>query len=411
MVGLSSSFDPSGGDCPSVAPRFSARWADALARRSPDHETESVLLRTCLTALAESPRDALSDMPATMLDLFQAGSAGLSVVSDEAGTRRFTWTAIAGEWSRYVGLPAPGDLAALTPPAVDCLSVPFKHDGDVTGALWIVSHTQRRRFDAEDLRLLEACGPCASAAYHAADHVAAPAQCEERALRRANRRKDIFIATLAHELREPAGAILSAARVLREPAGERERHRAVDALERQARHMRCLIDDVLDVTRIAEGKLELHKERVDARQIVWDACAATSALFRARQQRLSTSLPEGPVWLHADRTRLQQVMTNLLSNAAKYTQHAGEIAVVGTADAEHVDIRVLDNGLGISAELLPHVFELFAQEIPTSAGLGIGLKVVRELVELHGGSVTARSEGAGQGSEFIVRLPVAMPVR
>ena len=409
MVGLSSAFDPSEGDCPSVARSNPARSSGARAPRPPDYQTESRLLRTFVTALAESPNDALARMPAAMRTLFQTGSAGSSVVSVEGDTRRFVWTAIAGQWSHYAGLAAPRDLTGLTPPAEDCLSVPFRHDGDVVGALWIVSHDRRRRFDAEDLRLLELCGLCASAAYHAAHDNVDCRQRDARALRKADRRKDIFIATLAHELRDPAGAILTAARLLRDPAGEREHRRALDTLDRQAGHMRRLIDNVLDVTRIAEGKLELHKERIDARQVIWDAYAAVSEVFRSRQQTLSTSLPAEPVWLDADRTRLQQVMTNLLTNAAKYTQQSGEIAVAATADAGTVEIRIHDNGLGISPDVLPHVFELFAQEAVTSAGLGIGLKVVRELVELHDGSVTARSDGAGKGSEFTVRLPVAAP--
>jgi signal transduction histidine kinase len=409
MVGLASSFGPSSGECGSFDLSAPTQSRVALLARPPDYERESRTLRTLTTAVAESPGTALYTLPAAMIDAFRAGSSGVSLVRTEGDASRWQWVAVAGEWSNYVGLAAARDASALTPPAEDCLSVPIQGQGAVVGALWIVVHDRRRRFDAEDLRLLQNCAGCASAAYHAADSVAPSGQRVDPLLPDADRKKDIFIATLAHELRQPAAAITTAIRVLRDLPDERGRQRTLDVLDRQAKHLRRLVDDVLDVTRIVEGKLELRKERVDVRDVIQEACAATARLFRARQQVLSTWLPTRTVWLYADRTRLQQVMTNLLTNAAKYTPHAGEVDVVVTADAESVTIRIRDNGMGIGADALPHVFDLFMQQTITSAGLGIGLKVVRELVERHGGSVTVHSEGVGKGSEFTVTLPVASP--
>lgn len=216
--------------------------------------------------------------------------------------------------------------------------------------------------------------------------------------------KDIFVAKLAHELRQPVGIILTALKVLRERGDDSTRAR--DVIERQARLLRRLVEDLLDVTRVAQGKLDLQKECFDARDVIQDVAASMAAVFQARRQRFSLTFPAEALWVNADRTRVEQIVTNLLSNAAKYTCEGGEIALGLEAADGAALIRVRDNGRGIAPEALPHVFDLFMQEASDhGTGLGIGLNVVRGLVELHGGSVNAYSAGVGRGSEFVVMLP------
>jgi len=221
--------------------------------------------------------------------------------------------------------------------------------------------------------------------------------------------KDIFVAKLAHELRQPIGIILTALKVLRERGARGEpATRARDVIERQARLLRRLVDDLLDVTRVAQGKLDLQKECFDARELIQDVASSMAAVFQARRQRFSLTFPADAVWLTADRARVEQIVTNLLSNAAKFTGEGGDIALIVEAANGSAAIRVADNGRGIAPDALPHVFDLFMQEgTEHGTGLGIGLNVVRSLVELHGGSVAAHSKGIGRGSEFVVTLPVA----
>jgi signal transduction histidine kinase len=159
-----------------------------------------------------------------------------------------------------------------------------------------------------------------------------------------------------------------------------------------------------------QGKLNLRKERTDCRDVIHDALYSTSMLCEEHHHTLSVSLPDEAIWLEADPTRLLQVFANLLTNAAKYTEDGGRISLNAQTDGTTATIRIQDNGKGITPGALPHIFDLFAQErTDRSDGLGIGLRVVRELVELHGGSVTAHSGGIDQGSEFVVRLPMALP--
>jgi len=190
-------------------------------------------------------------------------------------------------------------------------------------------------------------------------------------------------------------------------AGEQSGKRARDVVQRQVTHLGRMVDDLLDAARIAEGKLDLQKERIDGRDAIQDAVCSTASLFDVHRHRLAVSFPDEPIRLDADRSRLQEVFANLLTNAAKYTDDGGHISLIAQTDGAVATIRVLDNGKGIAAGALPRVFDLFMQEATDHrTGLGIGLNVVRGLVELHGGTVAARSDGFGKGSEFTVTLPV-----
>jgi signal transduction histidine kinase len=232
----------------------------------------------------------------------------------------------------------------------------------------------------------------------------------ERALRQADRRKDEFLALLAHELRTPLGTLLNVVRILH---GGRSNPPAIargaELMERQVRHMSRLIDDLLEVSRIRQGKLELHKELMDLTAVVRDAVEATRPGREEKGQQLEVAMPVGKILLQADPTRLEQILVNLLTNASRYSGEGGCIWLTVERDEKEVIVRVRDNGLGISADLLPYVFDLHVQaENGSHGGMGIGLSLVRDLVQMHGGSVTASSTGRGQGSEFVVRLPASL---
>jgi signal transduction histidine kinase/CheY-like chemotaxis protein len=232
------------------------------------------------------------------------------------------------------------------------------------------------------------------------------------ALREADRRKSEFLATLAHELRNPLAPIRNALELLRIGAGKPGlMERMLGTMERQVGHMVHLINDLLDIARISSGKVVLQVERVTLQSVAASAVETSLPLVEAAGHELALDLPEEPVWLDGDAVRLSQVLSNLLSNAAKYTPQQGRIGVSATTGDGMAVIAVTDTGIGIAPEALESVFEMFAQA-PHSigiskGGLGIGLCLVRHLVALHGGTVTAASAGTGQGSTFTVRLPLA----
>jgi len=235
----------------------------------------------------------------------------------------------------------------------------------------------------------------------------------EESLRLADRRKDEFLATLAHELRNPLAPIRNALYILKVPgvAGPAlETARAL--MERQVQHLVRLVDDLLDVSRIMRGRIELRRERVGLAAVIARAVETAQPLLDAGGQALTVSLPAEPILLDADPVRLAQVIANLLNNAAKYTERGGQVWLTAARQGDQALVRVRDTGVGIAADVLPRIFDLFVQSEHSrersQGGLGIGLSLARSLAELHGGSVHARSDGAGHGSEFEVRLP-ALP--
>jgi signal transduction histidine kinase/DNA-binding response OmpR family regulator len=236
----------------------------------------------------------------------------------------------------------------------------------------------------------------------------------EEALRDADRRKDEFLAMLAHELRNPLAPIRNGLHILGMPQVElptAERVRSI--MEQQVRNLTRLVDDLLDVARITRGKIQLRKETTDLGAVVAQAVETVRPLLELQKHRLSVSVPAEAVYLEADPTRLEQVLTNLLNNAAKYTEPGGHIRLTVAREGSEVVVRVRDNGVGIPDALLPHIFDMFTQADRTldrsQGGLGIGLTLVRRLAEMHGGTVLAHSDGPGQGSEFMVRLPAPPP--
>jgi PAS domain S-box-containing protein len=238
----------------------------------------------------------------------------------------------------------------------------------------------------------------------------------EEELKAAARRKDEFLAMLAHELRNPLAPISSAAQLLaRGTADEKRVRQSSEIIIRQVRHLTGLVDDLLDVSRVTRGLVELQRERVDLKSVVASAVEQARPLVEARRHRLEQAMDAAPAWVDGDRIRLVQVVANLLNNAAKYTPQGGAIALALEVGDGQATISVRDNGIGIGPELLPQVFELFTQAERTpdraQGGLGLGLALVKSLVGLHGGSVEAESAGAGLGSVFRITLPLAQPGR
>ena len=243
---------------------------------------------------------------------------------------------------------------------------------------------------------------------------------EEEALRQAeqladaNRRKTEFLAMLSHELRNPLAPMVNALHLLREERSDNPvLQRARVMLERQVRHLTRLIDDLLDVTRITQGKIDLRLEHVEVGVLLQRAIETAAPLIEERRHELTVRLPDHPVWVAGDPVRLEQVLTNLLSNAARYTDPGGRIWVSAAGREGRAVLRIRDSGIGIPPEAQAHIFELFSQVGPVGhrapVGLGIGLSLVRGLVQMHGGQVSVFSAGTGRGAEFVVELPTVEP--
>ncbi|MHB1557980.1 MAG: hybrid sensor histidine kinase/response regulator [Isosphaeraceae bacterium] len=232
----------------------------------------------------------------------------------------------------------------------------------------------------------------------------------EAALQETDRRKDEFLATLAHELRNPLAPIRNALNILRMPSVDsRTVGHSLAMMERQVHHLVRLVDDLLDVSRVMRGKITLHPERVELARTIAHAVETAEPMVAAQGHELAVTMPDPSLTIDADPVRLAQVVGNLLANAAKYSERGGRIELDARREGDRAIIRVRDTGVGIAPEVLPRIFDLFVQGDHSSTrsqgGLGIGLTLVRNLVELHGGTVEARSDGPGRGAEFIVRLP------
>jgi PAS domain S-box-containing protein len=283
------------------------------------------------------------------------------------------------------------------------ISVPLVVSGAPFGVLSFATAESGRRYTNADLALAQ------DLAHRAA--VAIENTQLYQALRENDRRKDEFLATLAHELRNPLAPIRNSLQILKMPrvdAAMVERSR--DMIERQVHHLVRLVDDLLDVSRVMRGKIELRKEKVELATVVARAIEIVQPLIDAQGHDLSVNLPSESLLLDADPVRLSQVVGNLLTNAAKYTDPKGHIWLTAQRMGDEAVLRIRDSGIGIAPDVLPHVFDLFVQvdhaAMRSQGGLGIGLTLVKNLLEMHGGTVAAHSAGLGKGSEFVVRLPV-----
>ncbi|WP_254509453.1 response regulator [Anatilimnocola floriformis] len=364
---------------------------EALLRRE-----GRVLLR------ARSGADALElllqhEVALALVDVQMPGMNGFELAELMRGTERtrrvpiiFLTAGVSDKQRRFQGYEAG---------AVDFLQKPIDSEilrskADVFAELYLQRHEAIRQRD-EISRLLE------------------EARKNTEALKEADRRKDEFLAMLAHELRNPLAPIRNAIEILRYVGLPTETEKVINILDRQAQQLSRLVDDLLDVSRVSRGKIELRKETLPLAMIVANAVEASRPLINRHKHRLIVNVADEDCLVQGDGARLTQVVMNLLNNAAKYTDDEGTIWLTATCDQQQFSVSVRDNGIGISAEMLPKVFDLFTQVDRTlertEGGLGIGLTLVKRLVELHQGTVVARSEGHSKGSEFAISIPREKP--
>jgi signal transduction histidine kinase/DNA-binding response OmpR family regulator len=374
-----------------------------------------VLLSHVVPALAANATVALVDERGVVTH----AATRSSLFEDDAATVDLTPSALPSAHFALLreALSAPDATRARAPVLVDgaLQMLPLIHGDRFLGALWIDGE-----LTASSAALLEEVAARAAIAFATASlygalqvEIAERRQAEAR-LEEASRRKDEFLAMLAHELRNPLAPIRNAVELIRLAAPSETKVRfAADVTDRQVRQLTRLVDELLDVARISQGKVVLQTQCLDLVTLVAQCIDSQRDALAARRQSLALALPSRPVNVDGDATRLAQVVNNLLSNAVKYTPEGGALSVsvvrAGGRDGEFALLEVSDNGIGIDADLLPHVFELFEQGKRaldrTQGGLGVGLTLVQRLVQLHGGDVVASSAGTGQGSQFRVRLP------
>jgi signal transduction histidine kinase/ActR/RegA family two-component response regulator len=394
--------------------------------RSPNYEAEHRAMAVLATEMAENPRNMLQKVVEMAVELCAADSAGISILEGDF----FRWESLAGVLTPYLNNRMPRDASpcgvcidqnatqlmyladrcfpalSVEPRAVEALLVPFQHHGKPVGTVWIVAHTDQRKFDREDERIVRNLSRFASAGWQLWKAYRTEAE--------SGKKKDEFLAMLGHELRNPLAAIVSANDVIQNVGIQEPRAvRAMNVVARQSRHLGRMVDDLIDVTRISHGKLQLQREEVELRVALEQVLETNRDQMKGRQHRLSVSVPPEPIILNADPVRLAQMLANLLDNAAKYTQVGGEISIAAERRDNQVLISVRDSGVGIPADQIDNIFDLFTQldasHNAASRGLGMGLSLVRNLAELHGGSVDVVSAGPGLGSLFTIRLPL-LPV-
>ncbi len=395
--------------------RLLAQASDALAGSTPVDEALLRVARLTTEALADACRvDRASDEGAlTRCAVVHRDPAGAGLYAALAPP------ACQEPVTRLVEL-TEGDLAPEARDAA-CLAawraqapaaaiyVPLHARGRPLGVMTLVAEGARR-FSLLDVALATELGARCAAALEIArlDEQLARARHAEAEARGRGERKDDFLALLGHELRNPLAPLRSALEVLRRAPDPALAERARGIMERQVVHMTRLLDDLLDVSRITRGKVQLRTERLALQDVVTHALELARPLLEARRHRVDVELPPEPLWVSGDQVRLEQVVANLLANAARYTPSGGNVGVALARTEQGATLRVRDDGVGIERGLLTKIFEPFTQVRPlgaSSAGLGIGLTLVRELVVLHGGRVEARSSGLGHGSEFVVTLP------
>ncbi|WP_167761398.1 GAF domain-containing sensor histidine kinase [Duganella callida] len=410
--------------------------------RAPDYKSENDGLSRLADTLAVRPDHIAQELAEVAMRLTGADSAGISLAETSHGQHQFRWVATAGALERYLNGTIPYDISPcavvverdaplllrhpdtvfhyirqLQLPVEELLLVPFHHDGQPAGTVWVVNHAAGKIFDAEDLRVVLSLTRFAAIATQAVgtmNGLRAENRQQEAALatsREEDRRKDHFLATLSHEIRNPLSAIAGATELLsllNKDADARHR-RPIERIERQLAQLRAMVDDLTDLASIKSGHVTLHRQPLVLQDIVTKALETCHVGLQEKHHHLAVHMPPEPIRLEGDGFKLTQVLINLLNNAVKYTPPAGNITLDVALAPARVTLKVCDSGIGIPAELLPRVFDMFMQvplsDRPRNSGLGIGLALVYQFVGLHQGSISARSDGAGKGSCFTVELP------
>jgi signal transduction histidine kinase/ActR/RegA family two-component response regulator len=391
--------------------------------RGPNYDAEHRALALLATEMAENPRNMLQKLADMAIGLCRADSAGISILEGDV----FRWESVAGAFASLRNNTMPRDASpcgvcidqnatqlmyladrrfpalVAEPRVIEALLVPFQHHGKPVGTVWIVAHNEERKFDKEDERIVRTLARFASAGWQLWKAYSTEAE--------SSRKKNEFLAMLGHELRNPLAAIVNANDLLQNLGiVDRRGMRAIGVIARQSQHLGSMVNDLIDLTRITFGKLQLRRERIKLQAVVNQAVETTRGQIESHQHRLSISVPKSPIRLDADPVRLTQMLSNLLDNAAKYTPKGGEISIATELADEHVCITVRDNGIGIPEDQIERIFDLFSQfdgpDTAASKSLGMGLALVRKLAELHSGSVDVISWGPGKGSVFTIRLPV-----
>jgi signal transduction histidine kinase/ActR/RegA family two-component response regulator len=396
--------------------------------REPNYKAEHGALAALAMEMAIRPRNMLQKLVETALDLCRADTAGISLMEGEV----FRWEALAGVFaaSRNDTMPREASPCGVCidqdstqlmyladrcfpalkaePRFVEALLIPFHDHGRPIGTVWIVAHNDERKFDREDERTLRTLANFASAgwqlwkAYEDAAEV--------------SRHKDDFVALLGHEFRNPLAAILNANEVIHKIGNnDPNLQQASDIVTRQAQHLCRMVDDLIDLSRISRGRLDLQKEPVQIRTVVTQALEMTRAQIDRHGHHLSVLIANEPMWIEGDPGRLAQMLSNLLDNAIKYTPDGGRISVVAEPLVDQVCVKVSDNGIGINKDQIDGIFGLYAQletsGTTASKGLGLGLALVRSLLDLHGGNIKVSSGGPGKGSQFTICLPILSPTQ
>jgi signal transduction histidine kinase len=395
--------------------------------RPPDLKRENLALLQLAAEMGHPSRHLLQRMVEVTLDLCGAGSAGLSIVEHRDGKERFRWRAVAGSlrdslWSVAPQESSPSaiavarntvqlfvrpdrhfrNMAEVKPPILELLIAPFPVDGRPGGTLWAVAHDRERHFDAEDARLLGNLSEIASPAYHA--------YCIIERLRDSNRRKDEFLAVLSHELRNPLAAMSNSVKYLTKAVPlEGDPQRARNVVLRQLAQVIRLSDDLLDVSRIGHGTLELRRERTDLVSAARLGREAAGPALAEYDREIIVTLPDAPMWVEGDATRLSQIVTNLLTNAARRTRSTGTVSLTLQADGGDAVLLVSSETDRVATGWSEPDSDRYGMPMPAEPATGpqgIGLTLVRNLTELHGGSVATASVGGGIDNGFEVRLPL-----
>ena len=423
--------------------------------RPPNLAAENRVLLALAERMSRDPKDVLQRLVDEARLLCRADSAGISVLESDSSAGvppRFRWKATSGGLRPFVGNVMPREFSpcgtvldrnetllmqypvrhfpyieALPIPVCEVLLVPFFRGNVAIGTVWIATHSEDIQFDAEDARIVRSLSQFASAAVQVLEAQEAEARrhrlAEERTqdeiasmtltnlrLEETDRERAAFLATLAHEMRNGLGPMSNAIGILKKSKEPQQQSTAREMLERQVGQMNHLVEDLLDTSRVSSGKMRLTLVELDLVPIVRHALDTTRARIEQSGQRLVADIPNEALRVEGDEVRLSQVLANLLTNAAKYGAVGGTVMVSLKREGPHAVIRVADSGVGLEPAMLSKVFDLFVQVDSTltksQGGLGIGLALVRRLVAMHGGSVSARSEGLGRGSEFSVSLPL-----
>jgi signal transduction histidine kinase/ActR/RegA family two-component response regulator len=413
------------------------------ASRPPDLAAENHALQMLARQMVDQSHTMLKSLVTIALDLCKSGTAGVSLLEVKPDDKEFfRWVALAGVLEACEQGTTPRNfspcgtcldrrapqlyscperyftyLQQAKPLIIEALVIPLLTASQPLGTIWIVSHDEQRRFDSEDVRVMTslanftAAALCNSKALQAAKIAADREQKARQEAETANRMKDEFLSVLSHEIRTPLNAMLGWSNLLRSRKFDQATTaRALETIERNARAQAQLVDDLLDVSRIIRGKLVLDIRQIELIAVIRAAIETVRLAAEAKSIQIEFVYQPLASLVSGDYNRLQQVIWNLLSNAVKFTPSGGRVEVyLEQFDAE-IQIRVRDTGIGIDAEFLPYVFERFRQADSATTrvhgGLGLGLAIVRHLVELHGGTVHVESHGTGQGAMFMVRLPL-----